>query len=581
MKFTDTKKENNQDKSQNTQHSPAKTEYALIEMKSQSDNQADKFQADVVNGCGRVLDALNSCKELKDYVKTEKAEKTVKSLQNFQYTIGFAGSQSCGKSTIVNAMLQYPLMPSCKLATTNTPVEVSYSKQIRIMISDADTGKQLCDYPCDKTTDMDFKKLKEYTCMLTSYPQVIENLQPFVDGYIGDYIGGLSPEQLKMSKDNPRHVAVLMMILLTVDVKQTREEEKLPDIRKKIIWIRNKTLKYFHIPIDIPNIYVRIQWDSPILKSGLKLLDLPGLGADSENKKLENGRIAKSQDTITKEAIALTDTMVVIQEPEMRGSVVETVKHMVSNLVVKEAIVENCIVPVLNKYDLCHGAGEQQSSINEFLSMLKNIGIKKDDKDIFRLSAIFGEYAYEECFNISRTLYCSKNIDKLIARGADERRIKSKLEDLSYELEDEYKNSGVEALRKFFRTAFIERGKFEKTFSTIAEIRTLGKDAQSKIIAQKRIYEGFAGTNDVLIKNTIPKLREIANNPINKALYSISIGSIEDKISLMTGLSDRVVLDYKKAFEGAAEEYYTRNINIVEDMTLTFMGRGSFARVDS
>lgn len=579
MKFTDNKKETNQLKPQTTQPKAEEATYEYIEMTSQSDDQSDKLQADVVNGCGRVIVALNSCEELRDYVKTEEAEKKVKGLQDFHYTIGFAGGQSSGKSTVVNAMLQYPLMPTCKAATTCTPVELFYSERIRITVSDADTGKQLLDYPCDKATATDFAKLKEYACAVSALPQVIENLQPFVDGFVGSYKDGIKPNQLDMHADDPKHVAVLMMMLLTVYVKQNLAE--LTPSQKTLIKLREKTLAYFSIPSSIPNITVRIQWNSPILKSGLRILDLPGLGANAEDKKLSGGKVLKGHDTITKDAIASTDTMVVVQNPEMLASVLATVKQMVSNLKVKEAVVENCIVPVLNMIDTCVGEAGRENAILEFKTMLENVGIKKESSEIFPLSAIYGEYAYEDCADKSRTLFCSKAVQEACEDGADQDEIDETIETEAKKLKRRYNGSGVEALREFFCTAFVERGKLEKTFSTIAEIRVVGKDVQSKIVAQKRIYEGFAGTNETLVDTAIPKLREIANKPINKAIDSISTGSIGDKISLMTGLSDRVVLDYKKAFEKSAKEYYTRNTNIVNGMTLTWAGKGSFARVDS
>lgn len=579
MRFTDDKRENNQPQLQNTKQRAEKSTYEYIEMLSQSDDQADQLQADVVNGCGRVLVALNSCKELEEYIKTDEVEKKVKALQDFHYTIGFAGGQSSGKSTVVNAVLQYPLMPTCKAATTCTPVELFYSERIRITVADADTGKQLMDYPCDKATASDFAKLKEYACAVSALPQVIENLQPFVDGFVGSFKDGIKPNQLDMQVNNPKHVAVLMMMLLTVYVKQNLEE--LTPNQKTLIKLREKTMTYFKIPSDIPNISVRIQWNSPILKSGLRILDLPGLGANAQDKKLGGGKVLKGHDTITKDAIASTDTMVVVQNPEMLASVLETVKQMVSNLKVKEAVVENCIVPVLNMIDTCVGEAGRENAILEFKTMLQNIGIKKESSDIFPLSAIYGEYAYEDCADKSRTLFCSKAIQEAREDGADQDEIDETIESEAKKLKRRYNGSGVEALREFFRTAFIERGKLEKTFSTIAEIRTAGKDAQSKILAQKRLYEGFAGTNETLVDTAIPKLREIANKPIDKAIDAISMGSIGDKISLMAGLSDRVVLDYKQAFKKAAEEYYTRNINIVNGMTLTWAGFGSFARVDS
>ena len=61
MKFTDNQKRNEQQKTQNTQSKMEGASFEHIEMLSQSEEQADKLQADVVNGCGRVIFALNSC----------------------------------------------------------------------------------------------------------------------------------------------------------------------------------------------------------------------------------------------------------------------------------------------------------------------------------------------------------------------------------------------------------------------------------------------------------------------------------------------------------------------------------------
>lgn len=574
MKYTD--KKATPPEQEKLQPRPGRDVPRPTQMQSQSDELSDKLQADVVNGCCRVLLALDARQDLKSYVKTDEAEKIIGSLQDFHYTIGFAGGQSSGKSTVVNAMLQYPLMPTCQAATTCTPVELFFSERIRITVSNADTGEQLLDYPCDRATDEDFDKLKEYACAVSALPQVIENLQPFVDGYVGSFSDGIHPDQLDMTKEDPRHVAVLLMMLLTVYVKQNLEE--LSSKQEDLIQLRNKTMAYFKLPADVPNIYVRIQWDSPILRSGLRILDLPGLGANAEDKKLDNGKVLKGHDTITKDTIAQTDTMVVVQNPAMLASVLATVEQMVSNLKVKEAVVENCIVPVLNKVDTCVGDAGRQGAIQDFQTMLQNVGIQKKKEDIFCLSAVYGEYAYEGC---DRTLFCEKQLQRLREKGLPQAKLQSRKELLQDDLSIEYENSGVEALREFFRTAFIERGKLEKSFSTIAEVRALGKDAQSGILAKKRLYEGFVGSNQALAEEALPKLKEAAQTPIDRTLTLLEKFDIASKISRMSSCSDLVVQAYQTAFQQAGEEYIKRNKeDILDKMALTWVGFGSYARVD-
>ncbi|MCD7882614.1 MAG: dynamin family protein, partial [Lachnospiraceae bacterium] len=499
MKFKDNVKMDNQQKElvQNIPQKEDKINYENTEMQSQSDELVDKLQADIVNSGSRLLAGFRGeNRGLWNYVKPKTdtgtdpvraAEVSIKELQDFQYTIGFAGGQSAGKSTVVNALLKYPLMPTCQIVTTCTPVELFYGERIRILVSDAYTGKILLDYPCDRATDSDFQKLKEYTCTLSALPQVIENLQPFVKGYIGGYDTGIKPDQLEMQKDNPRHVAILMMILLTVYVTQNLEE--LTHKQRALNQLRDRTLKYFKIPANVPNIAVHIQWNSSILKSGLKILDLPGLGSNAEDKELDDGSILDGHTKITKKAIVDTKTMVVVQDPFVLGSVWEAVKEMVSNLLAREVVVENCIIPVLNKFDMCNGSAGQQSALSTYISDLKNLGVKKEVKDVFPLSAIYGEYAYEDCPDKSRTMYVQKALQGVTDQDY--------INDIMYmkprELKREYEKSGVEELREFFRTTFIERGKLESSLSVVAEIKSLESGIRAEIIAQKKMYEGFVG----------------------------------------------------------------------------------------
>ncbi len=574
MKFTDDMMKEVEIEEENTA-----LEQQFSNMESQTDQSSDQFQASVVNGCSRVLMLLEDNGCLTDYARREQLKESVKALRDFHYTIGFAGGQSSGKSTVVNAMLQYPLMPTCMSATTCIPVELFYSQQIRIVVSDADTKEILLDYFCDQADKKSFEALKNYACAISQLPQVIENLQPFVEKFVGDYENGIEPDQLDMQYDNPKHVAVLLLMLLTVDTKQNLKD--LTDKEKKLIALREETLQLFHISKEAANISVRIQWDCPLLKSGLRILDLPGLGANAEDKKLPNGKILKGHDTITKEAIETTDTMVVVQNPEMLASVVKTVEHMVSCLKVKEAVVENCIVPVLNKIDTCKGAAGQQNAFDNFLTMLTNVGVHKKQEDIFPLSAIYGEYAYEECPDYSRTLYCSQDIDKLRLRGADEKKIQRKLESLVEGLQDEYQDSGVEQLREFFRTAFIEKGKIEKTFSTLAEMKSCELDVRSKAEAKKQLYMGFAGANNELVATAVPELRRIANEPIESAIGNIEGKNISEKIKVMVQLSDSIVTEYKVAFQDAAEDYNFRNRTLIDQMKLIWKGVGNYARIDS
>lgn len=551
----------------------------------------DRLQAVTVNESQQTLVLLKQ--RLGDRFTGDKcasAMDKIEQLRQFHYNIGFAGGQSCGKSTLVNALIQYPLMSMCVLATTCTPVELVYSQRVRIIAKDDDTKKVILDYDCHKCSQSDFSKLLRYACGVTETAK-IENLQYYTDVDICDRIGKVNPEELEMTASDPKHVAVLLMILLTVYVNQNKSEHNASE--EAVLRLREETLRYFHISPKINNMSITIQWDHPLLKSGIKFTDLPGLGAAAEDRTLENGSVLNGHDTITLNAIKNTDTMVVINTPEVNGEVLKALRKMLEILQAREAInPSGSIVPVLNRADSV-AKGQLQTAISNFCSILNaempDSAQGKTPEDIFCTAAWFGEAnsnytALAGDGGNMRTLYCMRQVRELKNNGYEDEEIQEKLPSINGDLNRAFqKRGGIIELREFFRTTFLERGKLEKIYATLVKMKDLEGNLVAELDSTIKTNEQFNGVNRDVARSALKQIRESAQVPIYDAMSQISeqIQKQQRNKTILVSLSENIAVSYLSEFNKALDAYVDENYQIALKLKLSHLLHSGEARIDA
>src|SRR5699024_6156945 len=114
-----------------------------------------------------------------------------------------------------------------------------------------------------------------------------------------------------MDVHNSKHIAVLALVLFAAYIGQN--DLNLTAEKEKIIEKRKETMRLFGIPKETINYSIIVQWDCELLKKGLVITDLPGLGAYAGEKNVD-GKTLKSHDDITREAIQEVDAMVFIED---------------------------------------------------------------------------------------------------------------------------------------------------------------------------------------------------------------------------------------------------------------------------
>ena len=553
----------------------------------------DKLQSAVCAEGSRLLSVLDekSLLDAKNDNDFEKARAALVELGKFSFNIGFAGEQSSGKSTVINSLLHYPLMPTCQTKTTAVVVQLAYSDHLRIRVRDEDSKKIVLDYDCHMPKDAAGQKIfRERFGKLLDYgvsamrELVMETFQPFSDLDVLNAFPTVS--DMDMSSENPRHVMILLFVLLAVYVGQN--DESWDDQTEKLMNKRKGIFRSLGIPADTMNISIFAQANFEILKSGLVITDLPGLGS-SAGSRIINGRKVMGHDEITISAIKDTDAMVFLSTPENRDAGYQVLTEMLSNAKIKEAVYKSDrIIAVLNKAD-CLGEAQRVTTLRSFCTALAAVGVKKELEDILCYSGIAGEFRFEDT-PFERTLYYKENFDenalrtKAARRGRDFEDLKEeKLEDMKDEADAWYQSSNIEKLSCLFRTTYVEQGKYIKSTSALQTVRIMVKRKVSELQKTAENCELLSKNHESLQESMVDNIQNAVEVPISDAIMQFS--KLRKRISQdvtegVAEYADNVPTLYISAFEDGLDNYKEDLKKCMEDFDTRFLGLGNKARID-
>lgn len=584
------------------------SENATDKVNLSGDSAVDKLQATVYQAGMRLVPILQSAensleKTSEKEATASKSEKkmdpmgmvntALKELGHFAYNVGFAGEQSCGKSTVVNSLLQYPLMPTCKGTTTASVVQIVYSEHFRVRAIDDDTEKTVLDYDCEmpknpaaqKKFRERFDKLLDYAISAMDI-LVIENFQYFTDAKVGDK--RITVKDVELSPEDPKHVMLLLFILLGVYVGQNDSEWN--EEKRQLMEKRRDIFAYLGIPKDTVNITVKSQGQFEMLKSGLVITDLPGLGATAEQREDANGRTIKGHNEITEEAIQDTDAMVFLTTPENRVAGYEVLPAMLSSAKLKETVCKgDRIIPILNKADACGGEQDRKTALQSFCTALAASSVEKKPEDIRLYSGILGEYKFEG-IPFERTLFFRRQYDEESLREDAEidgidfneakireiRKKKGKMKKL-------YETSGIEELLEFFRTSYIEAGKYNKSTSALQALRAMVISIVSELGSTAKVCQNRLANRTTVQVNLVEGLKNAITAPLTRANYRMFEEAERIGVDTRENLDDSksiIVQTYTNAFEEALEEYKKKLLSRLSKFELYLGGFSNNARID-
>ena len=336
----------------------------------------------------------------------ELARGRAEKLKNFRYNIGVVGVQSSGKTTLLNTLLGYPLMPSAAVVTTCSVTYIRYGEKLAVKAEDA-YGK-IYNMHLEKMSRALFEDLKRYTCKCHK-KYSLDHLIYFTDADMSPDEEGnpctLAAEELSLEYGNLMHRAVLVLVLLSLYVDQNQNPELLDDTVKEIIGERKLLLEKIGIPRAVKEYKVILEWNNPVLKNGLEITDLPGLGAD-----VAASSGYKSHESITLEELNKTDSTLLILEPEMKKEHIDPLNPILTSYEMKKIKnLEERLIPVVNKIDLCGFKNAYMNKLNQVY--------KKYQLEIEKTYGIAALLAEQKIFEknpeipLSRSAFARRNLE--------------------------------------------------------------------------------------------------------------------------------------------------------------------------
>lgn len=197
--------------------------------------------------------------------------------------IAWLADMSCGKSTTINAVMGYPLLPVAKKATSSCPIEIRFGKpRLQVFAYQLDESSSALEgdtlFTFDESHPLSpgtvYSMLKYVLRMTQEDVLRCENLH---------YVGGIEDallEDPKLISRDPLRVMQLCLVVLNAYIGQ--DNDALRQQREELIAQRNQLMSNvfgIHDPGMAYGVHVWLESDA--LVGGTVLVDLPGLGSDN------------------------------------------------------------------------------------------------------------------------------------------------------------------------------------------------------------------------------------------------------------------------------------------------------------
>lgn len=473
-----------------------------------------------------------SCGEL--YAKSIK---NFDKLNNLEYNVGIGAVQAAGKSAVINAdVLEYPLLPFCNGSTTCVPTILKYGKEVKIEISVKELKeekhgkmtkkvieeKKNLILPCSSISKALFDKMLLYFTKCHTV-LALDNVGFFTKNHIDEYGSTVHPEDLKVSQNDPKHIAMLMTTVLCAYVNQNINEEEL-DAR----WIEAQNmqleiLRDLGLSDDDKFYTVTVYWDAPLLEKGLVFYDLPGLGSNNTNN---NGYL--SHEEITKTTLNEVQTVIYLFEPNVTLGGTDVITSFLNCDAIHELKSKNeRVIAAVNKIDLVRGVAAEravddaEAVLNKYLQSAK----------VHKISAqAYGDYTFlkKGIIELHNTGYVINEVKP--------RKLERDPEGCLEEVEDNYKDypmtEFLETLDNLAERAIYTNilGFIRSIYELLLNVERYAKNRINTIkILQKTIDDSTKAVIGKLQKMTDEssgEVQEIIKNYVDK-----SLSEVEDEIN--------------------------------------------------
>ena len=260
----------------------------------------------------------------KKFIKRDTTAVTVKSRKDSLCSIAVVAPVSAGKSTLLNALCEYPILPAASTVTSCTPTYITRSASFEdesitvyplIKMSFKNNNTEFFRFVRDDKSKITFHhndispnvfdKLLKYVIYImkgngSEYLTTIENIAYFMaseESAVVEYFGYDSAKlavpdgEFALNYQDPRHRFVLLMVLLGLYVDQNSNQANMTPYKRKINQMRNELMGELGLPVS-KDYCVYLDWYSGSIPKGATLIDLPGTGSDTQDQEGQSSHTA-------------------------------------------------------------------------------------------------------------------------------------------------------------------------------------------------------------------------------------------------------------------------------------------------
>jgi len=293
-----------------------------------------------------------------------------------EFNIGIVSCPRAGKTSIINGLLGFPLLPVTALATLHPLFKVKYAEMIQIELCLYNKTKMI---PYDELSSDLFEDLLSFYCICFTVIG-LENIRYFMNKPLKSGTKTISPDGLKMNPNDPRHTATLLLAVLSADVEQNENEKNLEADIKELLRLRRKIFHSIGLSEEDKVSTVTVYWNAPFLKNGLSIVDISEIGID---------------EIAVLEAVAGVQALMCVLEP-IRIHIGSGMLEPMMNIFAKKSayVDDGIIIGVVNKMDQIALGGSGDEILLETEKFFNERGMPA--KKILGLRARDGEYSYIE-----------------------------------------------------------------------------------------------------------------------------------------------------------------------------------------
>ena len=447
---------------------------------------------------------------------------------DFSFSVAMASAQSGGKSTMLNDILGFPLLPTALNTTTSCAVEIQYGEPAVQVLYYNDGMKSFKEGPTLKGRDTPSEAIWQDLRGLAVAAIRDKIIQPETILYYTDVDpNALQWNDIEMDRNDPRHVVQLYLVLLSMYVGQ----DKTSDIYQHVLGLRTRLLKKLGMDPYL-NYAVRVWWDHPVLKMGFRFIDLPGLGSNATGGMSADGKRIFSHEDISLDYLQKANAIFLFFDPTAAAGDIPSMLDVLLNGESMRNVIsrENRITTILNKADM---AGNDLSpSFNQIRGVMDNFELKPNI--IYPVSAIAGEYLFVErnLFPISRTQKYRREYRKTRSMFIEMMGIEPS--------EEQLQNMILKALKADYNRKYsfqdIRGREYEISLPQWIEMMTGSQFNVMRVMRALELLRMGKGINGMLEENiktriTVLKMLQSCGNDLTKEL----IDSMKDEIQYCIG----------------------------------------------